>query len=143
MKEGIYRLNVTPGGRSELLVYEGLAESAGGEIKEGREAVSQGAGAAVSPIDKKARDGFDVWSRKRAEVLLASSRSVRASLIDHKLNRAHYGGMLFLDQESGQYTFVPGYWSFHSPYGGEYSIKFERLRIFLPPTPSPRINRRP
>jgi hypothetical protein len=41
-----------------------------------------------------------------------------------KLGRLRYNGVWFLDQESAEYTFIPGRWDFRSPYGGAYPVKF-------------------
>jgi len=135
VRRGVYRLNVSRGGGSELLVYEGAARFEGGEIKEGRKGSARGTQpAAVSPIDKGARDGFDVWSERRGTLTIAENKFARALLLTFKLRRHHNVGLWYLEETSGEYTFVPGRWSFGSPYGGDYSVKFGSSgRYFSPP----------
>jgi hypothetical protein len=128
VREGIYRLNVPGGGESELIVYEGRARVAGSEVKAGRRVVSQETGQTVSPISKKALDSFDVWSRKRAASVAASDDGVRYFLALLKRERTAYGGLWYFNEAAGEYTFVPGYWNFRSPYGGQYSVKFRAQR---------------
>ena len=108
-KRGVYRLNVAPGGESEMIVREGGIRVAGREVKEGKKAVFRDGGLAVTSIGKKEQDSFDVWSRKRP-------------LFDY--HRVENKGIWFFDQTLGAYTFVSGFFSFHSPYGGKYSVGF-------------------
>jgi FecR-like protein len=113
LRKGVYRLNRSASGHTELLVYEGRARIAGREIKDGRKAVFAEGGPAITTMQKKAVDSFDVWSGQRSP---APSFSRRVSL----------RGMWYFHQTFGAYTFVPGALDAQSPYGGKYSVGFLR-----------------
>ncbi len=136
VKRGVYRLNVAHGGGSELLVYEGAARFEGGEIKEGRKGSARGPERSVTPIDKGSRDGFDVWSERRGTLTIAENKFARGLLLTFKLRRHHNVGLWYLEETSGEYTFIPGRWSFRSPYGGDYSVKFGGWRSYLTRAPA-------
>ncbi len=127
-KKGVYRLNVIPPDRSEVIVYEGQVSSQGGKIKEGRKSVSEDQETSIASIDKKALDSLDVWSRKRTASLAVSAESLRQRIAEFKSDRVYTNGMWFFDKWFRTYTFVPGTWDFKSPYGGEYSVKFRTYR---------------
>jgi hypothetical protein len=111
LRKGVYRLNRSANGLTEILVYEGRARIAGREIKDGQKAVLAEGGPAIGPMQKNALDSFDVWSRQRSPALSLS-------------RRVQLRGMWYFDQPFGAYTFVPGWLDFHSPYGGRYSVGF-------------------
>ena len=126
LKAGVYRLNILPGLRSEIIVYDGTARVDGREIKVGKKAVFGDSGVAVIPIDKKAVDAFDIWSRRRP---IPSKRRVD---VEYRKARqfefpAHLSGLWFYDPAVGAHTFVPGTLRVKSPYGGHYSVKFAGL----------------
>jgi hypothetical protein len=131
MKRGVYRLNVLPGGESEMIVYEGGIKLNAGKIKEGEKLVLGGTKPELLPVDKEAMDSFDIWSRNRAAPLTSPERRVRDVIAALRVERAYYSGLWFFDQAAGSYTFVPGRLGFHSPYGGEYTTRFrdQRLRV--------------
>lgn len=127
-KKGVYRLNVTPPDRSEIIVYEGQVSSQGGKIKEGKKSVTEDQETGIASIDKKALDSLDVWSRKRTATLAVSAEWVRQRIAEIKSDRVYNNGMWFFDKWFRTYTFVPGIWDFSSPYGGDYSVKFRASR---------------
>jgi len=127
LKRGVYRLNASDDA-SELLVYAGAARFEGGEIKSGRKGFERGSHRAVSPIDKGARDGFDVWSERRGALIVADKQDARWMLLGFKLRRPQNVGLWYFEETSGEYTFIPGLWSFRSPYGGDYAVKFGVVR---------------
>jgi hypothetical protein len=129
MKRGVYRLNVLPGGESQMIVYEGGIKLNAGKIKEGEKMVLGRTKPEILPVDKEAMDSFDIWSRNRAAPLTAPERSVRDVIASLKRERAYYSGLWFFDQAAGTYTFVPGRLGFHSPYGGEYTTRFREERV--------------
>lgn len=129
MKRGVYRLNVLPGGESEMIVYEGEIKLNAGKIKEGEKVVLGGAKPELLPVDKEALDSFDIWSRNRAAPLTSPERFVRDVIATLRRERAYYSGLWFFDQAAGAYTFVPGRLGFHSPYGGEYTTRFRDQRL--------------
>lgn len=129
MKRGVYRLNVLPGGESEMIVYEGEIKLNAGKIKEGEKVVLGGAKPELLPVDKEALDSFDIWSRNRAAPLTSPEKFVRDVIATLRRERAYYSGLWFFDQAAGTYTFVPGSLGFHSPYGGEYTTRFRDQRL--------------
>ena len=123
LKAGVYRLNILPGKRSEIIVYDGMARVAGRDIKVGKKAFLGNSEVAIIPIDKKAVDAFDIWSRRRP---IPSKRRVD---VEYRRARqfefpAQLSGLWFYDPAVGAYTFVPGTLRVKSPYGGHYSVKF-------------------
>jgi FecR protein len=124
LKKGIYRLSVAADGTSDLRVFRGKAGSAAGDLSSGKKAVFRGTGLSIENFNKRDRDGFDVWSEKRSQMFLVSNGWDRHLLSDFKLERVEYGGMWFHSPTLGEYTFVPGYWDYDSPYGGSYSTHF-------------------
>jgi hypothetical protein len=123
LKPGVYRLNILPGPRSEMIVVDGMARVEGREIKVGKKAVFENSGVAIIPIDKKAADAFDIWSRRRP---VPSKRRVDVEYRKARLFEfpAHLSGLWFYDPAVGAHTFVPGMLRVKSPYGGHYSVKF-------------------
>lgn len=111
---GIYRFNVLPEGKSEMLVYEGAVKAGGGVIKAAKRIVHSGAGEAVLPLDQREQDSLDVWSfkKKTGGGVRRFKRIVSA------------GGLWFLNESTGQHTFVPAGWHYKSPYGGDYSTRY-------------------
>jgi hypothetical protein len=118
LTQGLYRLNVDSKGDSEMLVYSGYVQTDEGELIEQHHSVEKRNGAkANKPIDKRARDAFDIWSEKRISV---------------QGRRLPFTGVWFLEENSGEYTFIPvaGY---KSPYGGDYSTTFMHRASKGPP----------
>jgi hypothetical protein len=126
-RPGVYRLNVLPQSRSEMLVYLGRAASSGGNIKEGQKAIYDDTGLTVLRLDRKAVDSFDVWSYRTTLSSAAGGGNYFLGL--YKNNRVRFGGLWVFDKGSGQHTFVPGLWSFRSPYGGQYSTRIKTSEI--------------
>ena len=112
---GIYRFNVLPEGKTEMLVYEGAVKAGGRVIKAAKRIVRSGAVETVVPLDHREQDSLDVWSLKRKTS--GGARRFRRIV--------SAGGLWFQNESTGQYTFVPGGWHYKSPYGGDYSIKYK------------------
>jgi hypothetical protein len=92
-----------------MLVYSGYVQTDEGELIEQHHSVVKRNGAKENkPIDKRAKDAFDIWSEKRISV---------------QAMRLPFTGVWFLEEKSGEYTFVP-IAAFKSPYGGDYSTTF-------------------
>jgi hypothetical protein len=128
-RKGVYRLNVLPPDRSEIIVYEGQLNSPGGKIKDGKKSVTEDQETAIVSIDKKALDSLDLWSRRRTASLAVSAEWVRQRVAKFKSERVYNNGMWYFDKWYRTYTFVPGIWDFSSPYGGDYSVKFRANRF--------------
>ncbi|HEU4390869.1 MAG TPA: FecR domain-containing protein [Blastocatellia bacterium] len=117
---GIYRFNVAANGDSEALVYKGRLVLAGKLLKEGYGAtIDDGSALLISAFDKHAQDGFDLWSRDRANVLVAANKrlSKQALLRNAQYNTWYYNPFAMC------FTYLPFSRS-TSPYGGGYSNCF-------------------
>jgi hypothetical protein len=64
---GVFRINTTRGGRTEVVVREGEAVINGYRVKKKRRAVVAGGTVTTAEIDARIEDVFDTWSRERAE----------------------------------------------------------------------------
>jgi len=123
---GFYRLNVSPGGETELLVYEGMVSIAGSIIEAGHRVVLSGDSSEVLPTRRRDLDAFELWSRKRSSLLFEEpSRYKHAPVAAPNAHRAQYFGVWCLVPDSDVYTFVSSAYRLASPYGGTYSIGFE------------------
>jgi hypothetical protein len=77
MEPGIFRINTTQSGQTELVVRKGSAVIKGHEIKEKRRAVVAGDDVSITEIDAKVEDGFDTWARERAETLVRANKTLK------------------------------------------------------------------
>jgi hypothetical protein len=143
VKGGLYRFNIEEGKGTEALVRKGrlmmptppgqvgdkdkyVSVSRGlsremisvTSIKEGKKVVIEGDQSSVLAFDKKDQDEFDVWSKDRANTLIAANR---------KLARTARRGLIassawVFNPLYGSYCFLPGYYGIRSPYGSAYSV---------------------
>jgi hypothetical protein len=74
---GVFRINTTASGRTELVVREGEAVINGYRIKKGRRAVTDNANVKLTEIDAKVEDKFDTWSRERAKQLVQENKLLK------------------------------------------------------------------
>src|SRR5215213_5574724 len=74
---GIFRINTTAGGRTEVLVREGEAVLNGYRVKKKRRAVAANGSVTAGEIDAKTEDKFDAWSRERAGHLVQANRLLK------------------------------------------------------------------
>lgn len=74
---GIFRINTTAGGRTEVVAREGETAMNGFRVKKKRRAVTANESVTVSEIDTKIEDDFDAWSRKRARQLVQANKSLK------------------------------------------------------------------
>jgi hypothetical protein len=124
--KGFYRLNVSSGGESELLVYEGKVSVAGSVVEGGHRIVFSGDDTQVGPTRRRDLDAFELWSRKRSSVLFEEpDRFKHVAVGVPNAHRAQSFGLWCLVPDSEGYTFVPTFYGLESPYGGVYSIGFE------------------
>ena len=141
VKNGIYRINILPTGSTELLVRKGKVMTGSGtltEVKDGRKAVFSGGNTEIVKFDKKDQDAFDLWSKKRAETLIAANRRLSDRRMANSLmsftsaewgfsGRRGFGsrfGVWAYDPFMNCYTFFPFYSGWSSPYGFGYSSNF-------------------
>jgi hypothetical protein len=114
-KPGIFRVNAQPGRAPEFLIFDGEVAVAGHHFKGPRKLISQSEGLTDLEFDKSSTDAFDAWAERRSQLQsIMRSRQLLSPL----------GGVWFVIEATGQYTFVPAQWSYHSPYGGNYSVKY-------------------
>jgi hypothetical protein len=126
---GIYRFKIDPAGQSEVLVRRGQVRIAGLTVKEGKRVVLDGSSPKVMEFNRDAQDSFDVWSKYRADLLTLPGRRQGYIKAAYNVNRPWYCGLWFYSTAMNCFTFVPGLWDFHTPYGGGYSIKFINTRM--------------
>jgi ferric-dicitrate binding protein FerR (iron transport regulator) len=126
---GVYRFNIDPAGQSEVLVRRGQARIAGLTAKEGKKVILNGSSPKVIEFNREAQDSFDVWSKYRADLLTLPGRKQGFIKVAYNVNRPWYCGLWFYSGAMNCFTFVPGLWDFHTPYGGGYSIKFVNTRL--------------
>lgn len=124
VRGGVYRFNVDETGRSEILVRKGrlvIEGDAPVTVKDGKRIVLNGDSPLIASFDKKAEDEFDLWSRTRAEILVAANRKLSRRALSRAALGFNSGSLWLFDPFRRCYTFLPGFWGYRSPYGGSYS----------------------
>jgi hypothetical protein len=74
---GIFRINTTTNGRTELIVRKGEAVINGRRVKKNERAVNSNESVSVAEIDPRAEDSFDVWNRERADELVRANKLLK------------------------------------------------------------------
>jgi len=74
---GIFRINTSPAGPTELTVRNGSAVIKGQGIKAKRRAVVSANNVTVTEIDSKSEDAFDLWAHERAETLVRANKELK------------------------------------------------------------------
>lgn len=74
---GIFRINATKEGRTEVTARKGEATVNGRQVKQKRRAVVLKENVTIVDIDPKVEDSFDVWSRERADTLVQANKSLK------------------------------------------------------------------
>lgn len=121
LQNGIYRFSVDADGRAQALVRKGKVLFANGVVKDGKKIViASGATAQISEFDKKAQDSFDIWSKSRAETLIAANRKLSDRAMKRSLSARVVSNLWLYDPFFGGYTFLPYGSGFNSPYGFGY-----------------------
>jgi hypothetical protein len=141
VRRGLYRVNVVPGDATEVIVRKGrlLLSDPEAKIKAGKKLIFSGNSYSVAQLtdaEKKDVDGFDIWSKGRAEtvakvnqqVTSRNRRMLRSSFADDWAWRfsPRIGGIWFFDPLFSCYSFMPFYAGWGSPYGGRYSFSYYR-----------------
>ena len=114
-ERGNYRIGTSAGAQSEMMVYEGSKRvpiAQRGPVKKIRATDLM---ASETMLNKLTGDSFDIWSYRRSR--LPEIRRFGRYF-------GPLGGMWYLVESTGEYTFVPERWEYSSPYGGNYSIRF-------------------
>jgi hypothetical protein len=144
LKDGLYRLEVVPGDRVEVLVHKGKASW----LKDGSEVATLKSGrrfnldvpladgeVQYAKVGKKETDTLDLWSERRAEFLVAANSRLSPWAVGSVSQSYRYnlrGGWLY-NPFFNCYTFVPFDGSFGSPYGFRYAL-FCPVRIMYRPS---------
>ncbi|MCP4221142.1 MAG: DUF3300 domain-containing protein [bacterium] len=117
LEKGIYRINVTEGGGTEVFVREGVAEVSGRDysrrVKEGQKMVMFDGKVKARPFyfDSSDTDGFDTWNKQR----------------NHKVGYAKYSSSRYLDRgyEDQEYELSRnGRWVYKASYGSHIWIPY-------------------
>lgn len=74
---GVFRINTTAGGRTEVVVREGEAVINGHRVKKKRRAVAANGNVATAEFDVRIEDNFDAWSRERAGQLVQINKLLK------------------------------------------------------------------
>ena len=74
---GIFRINATANGRTEVIVRKGEVILNGRRIKKNKRAVSSGESVSIAEIDASSEDSFDMWSRERADALVRANKLLK------------------------------------------------------------------
>ncbi len=115
---GIFRINTTAGGRTELVVRRGEALIDGRRVKEKRSAVAARGSVDITEIDAKAEDALDTWGRERSEKLVEANRVLkkeapwakkkegREGIVDMPANEQKAGNPYVVSAKPGAVNFV-------------------------------------
>jgi len=76
-RPGIFRINAWRAGRTEVIVRDGEVVINGRRVKKKRRAMAFREGLTIADINPRIEDGFDLWSRARAEELVHANRSLK------------------------------------------------------------------
>lgn len=74
---GVFRINTSADGRTELITRRGEAVVDGRRVKEKRIAVAGRGSVNISEFDVKTEDAFDAWARERSEKLIETNHSLK------------------------------------------------------------------
>ncbi|HJQ33938.1 MAG TPA: FecR domain-containing protein [Pyrinomonadaceae bacterium] len=127
IRSGVYRVDVSPSGVTEVAVIKGRAFVGTVLVKAGKVAREGAYGVEVAKLEKKDRDPLEQWSRDRGKELAKANeklnrRGIYTSLASLSGYGGRYGyGVWLWNQNSSCYTFLPFntyYWQ--SPYGFWY-----------------------
>jgi hypothetical protein len=97
-QSGVFRINVMPGGRTDLVVRKGEAFINGRRVKERRKAIASGDDVTIVDIDTKNEDSFDVWSRERADKLVYLNRFLKKASVWSKVKRGEEASVEFPEE---------------------------------------------
>lgn len=135
IRGGIYRFNVQ-GDSAAVMVLKGrvMPSSLSSKVIKGGTKVTYGInGPVVAKLDKKDQDGFDFWSKKRAETLAQANRKMNGRTVQgylagmNPLSLASQGnrwGYWAYSPFSRCYAFLPFYFGWSSGYGYDYASHF-------------------
>ena len=121
LQTGIYRFNVDADGKAQAVVRKGKVLFADGVVKEGKKIlIASGGSPLINEFDKKAQDSFDIWSKGRAETLIAANRKLSDRAMKRSLSSVVVSNLWLYDPFFGGFTFLPYGSGYNSPYGFGY-----------------------
>ena len=140
-RKGLYRINVLPDGRVDVLVRKGEAMVGSDaakptKVKDGKKVVFSDGNAVIAKFDKDDNDAFDLWSKQRTETLVAVNRRLSKETVANSLTSFRgsrwgqyagynsFAGLWIYDPFYRCRTFLPFYSGWSSPYGHSYSRGF-------------------
>ncbi len=140
VRPGVYRINASAG-KTDLFVRKGrvqLSDKKDDVVKGGKKVAFTGGGQTIAKITDGDKDDFDDWSKTRAQTLARantrlSARTVNGYLMASTWDTSAFGGGFFASRHWGLwtwsplascYTFLPFYYGWGSPYGGNYGAYF-------------------
>jgi hypothetical protein len=121
LRGGIYRFNVEGESSAEVLIRKGRVKVANREYKEGTKVVLSGNAVVATALDKRSQDDFDLWSKERAKLLVATNNYLAQRALNGSGRLITYSNLWLFNPLTGGYVFVPWLWGFHSPYGWGYA----------------------
>jgi hypothetical protein len=122
IRVGLYRFDVGADGKPQVAVRKGRVVVANTVIKGDKKATIENGSPVVVALDKKAVDGFDTWSKDRAQSLIAANKRLSNRAIKRSLTTGFLTNMWIRDSACGCYTFLPYTGGFSSPYGWDYRV---------------------
>jgi hypothetical protein len=137
VRSGVYRVDVRPDS-AELAVRKGRASFGPDktDIVKGGKVVTLTNGVATVAKLNKDKDGFDTWSKQRAELLArANARLVNRTFNGYLSSFSGWDswfwgprrfGVWTYSPRAGCYTFLPFYYGWSSPYGHYYGSYYGR-----------------
>lgn len=115
---GIFRINTTAEGRTEIVVRRGEALIDGRRVKEKRSAVAARNSVDITEIDAKSEDAFDTWGRERSQEIVEANRMLkkeapwakkkegREAMVDLPANEKKAGNPYVVSARPGAVNFV-------------------------------------
>ena len=115
---GIFRINTSADGRTEMIVRRGEAMIDGRRVKEKRSAVATRGSVDITEIDGKSEDAFDTWGRERSEKIIEANRMLkkeapwakkkegRETMVDLPPNEQKAGNPYVVSARPGAVNFV-------------------------------------
>jgi uncharacterized membrane protein YgcG len=122
IRVGLYRFNIAADGKPEVAVRKGRVVVANTVIKGDKKATVENGSPIIAALDKKAVDGFDTWSRDRAQNLIAANKRLSNRAMKRSLRMTFVTNLWVRDSACGCYTFLPSGGGFSSPYGWNYNV---------------------
>ncbi len=129
IETGVYKVEASAGGDSQVAVYKGKAmvgNVAGGEIKGGRTATVADGKLSVAKFDRDNAGEIENWSRSRSKELAKISSRIKRDALRPTLINSFYGrgwsmydsfGLWVYDPFYGMNCFLPFGFGWSSPYG--------------------------